>query len=146
MCDILMSGQFMPCRSTKCPSWACAFQRFIGTTGQCMPHRSTDVRHGRVFFNISFVPWSFKSCRSTKCRHKVVFSTLGLYACPFSQQVNKLSISDLLVSTFISSTYTQVYPWWSLAGVWYDQFVVHCNCIWALVRSDGHIFLPLLER
>ena len=61
-------------------------------------------------------------------------------------QVNKLSIRDLLVSTFISSRYTQVFPWWSLAGVWYDQFIVHCNCIWALVRSDGHMFLPLLER
>ena len=24
-----MTGQCMPCRSTKCPSWTCAFQRFI---------------------------------------------------------------------------------------------------------------------
>ena len=47
-------------------------------------HRSTDVRHGLVFFNISVVPWSFKSCRSS-ARHRVVFSTLGLYACPYSQ-------------------------------------------------------------
>ena len=38
--------------------------------------RSTDVRHGLVFFNISFIPWSFKSCWSTKCSSQsCVFNT-----------------------------------------------------------------------
>ena len=79
-------------------------------------------------------------------RHRVVFQHLVCTLAHLSMKVNKLSIRDLLVSTFISSRYTQVFLWWSLAGVWYDQFIVHCNCIWALVRSDGYMFLPLLER
>ena len=91
-------------------------------------------------------PGHLSNVGQQSARHRVVFSTLGCMLAHLARQVNKLSIRDLLVSTFISFRYTQVYPWWSLAGVWYDQFVVHCNCIWALVRSDGHMFLPLLER
>ena len=137
MCDILMSRQFMPCRSTKCPS-------LVRLGNVC--HRSIDVRHGLVFFNISVYPGHLSHVGQQSAHHRVVFSTLGLYLAHLATQVNKLSIRDLLVSTFISSRYTQVYPWWSLAGVWYDQFVVHSNCIWALVRSDDHRFLPLLAR
>ena len=34
-----MTGQCMSCRSTKCPSWTCAFQRFIFLTVivKCVP-------------------------------------------------------------------------------------------------------------
>ena len=98
------------------------------------------------FSTFQLYPGHLSHVGQQSARHRVVFSTLGLYLAHLATQVNKLSIRDLLVSTFISSRYTQVYPWWSLAGVWYDQFVVHSNCIWALVRSDGHRFLPLLER
>ena len=35
------------------------------------------------FSTFHLYAWLFKSCRSTKFRHRVVFSTLGLYDCQF---------------------------------------------------------------
>ena len=98
------------------------------------------------FSTFQLYPGHLSHVGQQSARHRVVFSTLGLYACPFSHAGQQIVHQGLACSTFISSRYTQVFPWWSLAGVWYDQFIVHCNCIWALVRSDGHMFLSLLER
>ena len=98
------------------------------------------------FSTFHLYPGHLSNVGQQSARYRFVFQHLVCMLAHLARQVNKLSIRDLLVSTFISSRYTQVYPWWILAGVWYDQFVVHCNSIWALVRSDGHMFLPLLER